>query len=78
MSETMPKRQIRIRFFLQKGFFFYCVLCLFVCCLFLCFGVGFFFAFYQIIFAVVDNTPKNALGKDDWPILGLDAQHWSG
>lgn len=78
MSETMPKRQIRIRFFLQKSFFF--LLCFVFVCLLLVFMFwgGVFFAFYQIIFAVVDNTPKNALGKDDWPILGLDAQHWSG
>ena len=69
----MPKRQIRVGYFLQKGFF----CCGFVC-LFVCLFLGVFLAFYQIIFAVVDNTPKNALGKDDWPILGLDAQYWSG
>lgn len=45
-------------------------------CLFL--GFGGFFAFYEIICAVVDNSTENALSKVDWPMLGLDAQHWSG
>lgn len=48
--ETVPKRQMKVLCFLQKSFF----KLLFVCLL----AFSGFLAFYQINFAVVDNTPK--------------------
>jgi len=67
----MPERQAGVGYFLQKGCFC-CGVCMFV------YFQGVFLAFYQMIFTVVESTPKTALGKDAWPMLGLDAQHCSG